>query len=127
MVVAGTVLGKIMLGAATAAVKASGANTGNGTIAMDPTTPVLANAKSGTYQVRFTSAKAYTVSDPAGGQLGAGANGTAFADRVMFTTTTSSATTSPRPTRMPPQARRTSSTRRPTTCRFYGPCLIPSR
>jgi hypothetical protein len=83
----GTVLGQVTVGAATTAVKASGANTGNGTVAMDGTTPVLANAKPGLYQVRFTTATAYTVTDPSGAVIGNGANGAAFADRVKFTTT----------------------------------------
>ena len=48
----GTVLGKITIGAATAAVNGpgeAGANTGNGTLTMDATTPILAGAKAGIY------------------------------------------------------------------------------
>ncbi len=52
----GTVLGRINTSGATSAVKASGANTGNGTFVIDPTTPVLANADAGVYSLRFTSA-----------------------------------------------------------------------
>src|SRR4051812_23671445 len=52
----GTVVGKISLGAATSAVKASGANTGNGTLVLDVTTPILANAQPGLYAVRVTVA-----------------------------------------------------------------------
>ncbi len=51
----GAVLGKITIGAATAAAKAGG-NTGNGTLTMDGTTPVKAGAKVGVYKVRFTVA-----------------------------------------------------------------------
>ncbi|UDL95500.1 head decoration protein [Lichenihabitans sp. PAMC28606] len=83
----GAVLGMIGVGTATSTVKASGANTGNGTLVLDPTTPVLANAKPGLYQVRFTSPTAYSVTDPAGGSLGPGATGTAFADRLKFLAT----------------------------------------
>ena len=82
----GAVLGAVAFGAASSAAKAGG-NTGNGTLALDGTTPVLVNGAPGVYQVRFTSATAYTVADPKGLQLGNGANGTAFADRVKFTTT----------------------------------------
>jgi hypothetical protein len=51
----GTVLGKVKLGAATKAAK-SGGNTGNGTLTLDVTTPILANAKAGIYQVRIVRA-----------------------------------------------------------------------
>jgi hypothetical protein len=46
-----TVLGRITVGAATAAAK-SGGNTGNGTFTIDATTPTLAGAKVGVYQLR---------------------------------------------------------------------------
>ena len=52
---AGTVLGKILKGAATAAAK-TGGNTGNGTLALDETTPILAGAKPGIYKVRVIRA-----------------------------------------------------------------------
>jgi hypothetical protein len=48
----GSVLGKITIGAATAVVNGpgeAGANTGNGTLTMDATTPILAGAKAGIY------------------------------------------------------------------------------
>lgn len=79
----GAVLAKILLGTATAAAKAGG-NTGNGTITMDATTPILAGAKPGIYTVRFTAATAFIVEDPDGFDLGIGATGTAFADDLKF-------------------------------------------
>lgn len=83
----GAVLGKITIpGSATSAVKASGANTGNGALTMDATTPVLPNARVGVYQVRFTSPTAYRVTDPRGEVLGDGANAAAFADQIKFVT-----------------------------------------
>jgi len=92
----GTVVGKIALGAATSAVKASGANTGNGTLVLDATTPVLANAQAGLYQVRITVAgtNSFTarVYDPTGDSLGdisvsgSGASGT-FSDQIKFAIT----------------------------------------
>jgi hypothetical protein len=51
----GTVLGKVKLGAATKAAK-SGGNTGNGTLVLDVTTSILANAKAGVYLVRIVRA-----------------------------------------------------------------------
>jgi hypothetical protein len=55
----GTVLGKIILGAATKAnngAGAAGANTGNGTLALDETAPILAMAKAGIYTVKVIRA-----------------------------------------------------------------------
>lgn len=55
----GTVLGKITIGAATAAVNGpgeAGANTGNGTLTMDATTPILAGAKAGIYTAKVVRA-----------------------------------------------------------------------
>lgn len=80
----GSVLGKIGVGAVMSAVKASGANTGNGTLTPDATTPLLANARSGLYTVRFTAPTAFRVTDPMGAVLGDGSVGTAFADRIKF-------------------------------------------
>lgn len=82
--VRGTVIGKVTIGAATAAAK-SGGNTGNGTITMDATTPILAGAKVGVYTVRFTAATTFTISDPDGFALGTGATGAAFANDLKFT------------------------------------------
>jgi Bacteriophage lambda head decoration protein D len=86
--VIGEVLGKVLLGAATA-VAASG-NTGTGTIAMDETTPILARAEVGTYLVVFTAATTFILLDPQGRQVGpAGVVGTAFANHLKFTITAS--------------------------------------
>ncbi|HXC40810.1 MAG TPA: head decoration protein, partial [Burkholderiales bacterium] len=93
---AGTVLGKITLGTATAAAKAGG-NSGNGTITMDGSTPVLAFADVGVYTVRCITAAAnggvFEVKNPTGRSLGTvtisgGAGGTgSFADQVKFVLT----------------------------------------
>jgi len=50
--VRGTVLGKILLGAASSAAK-TGGNTGNGTLVLDATTPIRAKAQAGVYKVRI--------------------------------------------------------------------------
>jgi len=88
VVAAGTVLGLIASngGAASSAVKASGANTGNGTLG---TLSVLARtAMLGIYTVRFTSATAYTVTNPRGVVVGSGVNATPFpGGQILFTTT----------------------------------------
>lgn len=86
----GTVLGKILLGAATSAAKAGG-NTGTGTLTMDATHPVRNGAKAGVYTVRFTVAATnngtFVVEDPDGNQIGAvvmaGGAG-AFDDDIKF-------------------------------------------
>lgn len=80
----GTVLGAVLLGAAAAAAK-TGGNTGNGTITMDATTPILQGAFDGVYTVRFTAATAFTVENPKGDVIGTGVTGTAFGDDVKFT------------------------------------------
>src|SRR4051812_2597763 len=74
--VRGSMLGKITLGAATSAAKAGG-NTGNGTLVLDVTTPILANANrtgAGVYTVRCTIAgtnsATFVVVDPLGVSLG---------------------------------------------------------
>lgn len=85
VVVPGTLLGQ--KNAASSAVKASGANTGNGTLTLDGSTPTLAGSIAGTYAVRFTSATAFSVTDPNGNQVGsAGTVGTPFASQVHFNT-----------------------------------------
>jgi hypothetical protein len=78
----GSVLGLITLGAVTQ----SFAGTGNGTMTVDVTTPLLANAKVGTYLVKFLTATTFLVVDPLGRQIGEGLNGTAFADQIKFVT-----------------------------------------
>lgn len=72
----GSVLGKVTLGTGTAAAKAGG-NTGNGTITMDATTPVLANALAGVYTARCINTANGTVAaagtaTAAAGNTGAG-------------------------------------------------------
>ncbi|MGZ3272382.1 MAG: head decoration protein [Caulobacteraceae bacterium] len=67
---AGTVMAQISLGAASSAVKASGANTGNGTFVLDATTPILAGAKVGLYTLRCIATAAnggtFRLRDPDG-------------------------------------------------------------
>lgn len=53
--VLGMVLGRVLLGASSSAAK-SGGNTGNGTLVLDASTPVLAGAKAGVYLVRILRA-----------------------------------------------------------------------
>ena len=91
----GQVLGKISIGGATAAAK-TGGNTGNGTLVMDGTTPVLVNAQVGVYTVTCTAAgtnsATFRVVDPTGRVLGdvsfngSGASAT-FSDEIKFTVT----------------------------------------
>jgi hypothetical protein len=85
--ITGTVLGKITKGTATAAAKAGG-NTGNGTITMDVTTPVLAGAQVGVYTARCIAAAGnggtFRIEDPDGFVIGDVAVGATFADRVKF-------------------------------------------
>jgi len=50
----GTIMARVTVGSATSAAK-SGGNTGDGTLVLDPTTPVLASAKPGIYSARFTT------------------------------------------------------------------------
>lgn len=86
----GALLGRIKLGAASSAAK-SGGNTGNGTLTMDATTPVLANAQAGVYTVRCITAATnngtFRITAPDGDVLGdvvmAGGAGT-FSNQVKF-------------------------------------------
>jgi hypothetical protein len=89
----GTVLGQIANAlTATSAVKASGANTGGGSLTVDGTTPVLPGAKPGVYTVRETVAAAvigthsglFEVRDPDGKVLGEVEVGQTFADQIKF-------------------------------------------
>jgi hypothetical protein len=84
---AGTVLGRVDIGGAVAAAKASG-NTGNGAITMDATTPVLAGAKQGVYAIRLVAAASnggtFRVEDPDGNVLGDVAVGATFSDDIKF-------------------------------------------
>lgn len=86
----GALLGRITLGAASAAAK-TGGNTGNGTLTMDATTPLLAGAQAGVYTVRCIAAATnngtFRVTAPDGAVLGdvvmaAGAG--AFSNQVKF-------------------------------------------
>lgn len=92
----GTIMGQITVGTATSAAK-SGGNTGNGTLVLDASTPVLANAGVGIYTVRCIEAVVnggkFQVIDPKGVDLGtviipagAGASVT-FSDRIKFVLT----------------------------------------
>lgn len=84
---AGAVLAQNVLGAATVAAKAGG-NTGNGTLTMDATTPLLAGAKVGVYTVRCIAAASnsgtFRVEDPDGFMLGDVVVGATFADDIKF-------------------------------------------
>jgi hypothetical protein len=66
-----TVLGKITKGAATKAAK-TGGNTGDGTLVLDATTPILAGAKPGVYTVRIIRAAvaAVATTPPVGAMKG---------------------------------------------------------
>lgn len=83
----GTVLGKIKLGASSSAAK-SGGNTGNGTLTLDATTPILANAQTGIYQVRCiataTDGGTFRVTGPKGNVLGDVAVGATFGNQIKF-------------------------------------------
>lgn len=74
-----TVLGQIAMGAA--AVDGAG-NTGNGTLVMDETTPILPGAQAGVYKVTFTGLTQFTLFDPDGMSLGEFAIGGTEADAV---------------------------------------------
>ena len=87
----GTVLGKITNGAATVAAAGAGeagANTGDGTLTMNATTPILAGAKAGVYSVKCTTAATnggtFRVFDPDGYVLGDVAVGATFANGIKF-------------------------------------------
>lgn len=83
----GTVLGAILVGAATSAAKAGG-NTGNGTLTLDATTPLLPGAEAGIYAVRCIAAAAnggtFRIETPDGIVLGDVAVGATFADDLKF-------------------------------------------
>ena len=83
----GMVVAVITAGAATSAAK-SGGNTGTGALTLDATTPVLAGAKVGVYQVRCIAAASnsgtFRVEDPDGNVLGDVAVGATFSDDIKF-------------------------------------------
>lgn len=64
-----TLLGQILLGAASSGAK-SGGNTGNGTFVLDNTTPILAGAAAGVYRVRFVTTTSVRLEDADGKVLG---------------------------------------------------------
>lgn len=80
----GTVLGRVTLGAVTTGF----AGTGNGTITMDATTPILANAQAGAYKAicitASTDAATFRVFDPKGNALGDVALAATFANQIKF-------------------------------------------
>lgn len=80
----GTVLGRVLLGA----VSTGFAGTGNGTITMDATTPILANAQAGAYTAKCITAATdggtFRVFDPKGNALGDVAVGGTFANQIKF-------------------------------------------
>ena len=84
----GAVLGRVTLGAASSAVKASGANAGGGTITLDVTTPILDKAIAGVYTVRCAQVAAnlglFAVTAPDGRALGVAQVGQTFANEIKF-------------------------------------------
>lgn len=90
--VRGELLGKISKGAATSAAKAGG-NTGNGTLVLDATTPVLAKAVVGVTALRFTTTTNVQLLDGNGLSMGnyviggATGNNITIADRFKFVLT----------------------------------------
>lgn len=83
VLLSGTVLALLSVGAALASLEVD--NTGNGTIAAGT---VGAAAQLGTYRIAFTSATAFSVTDPSGDAVGTGTVGTAFnTGGVAFTIT----------------------------------------
>lgn len=85
----GTVLEETVFGTATSAAK-TGGNTGNGTLTVDATTPVLYGGQPGIYTVRCIAAEANAgtlrVTSPTGEVLGDVAVGSTFANRIKFAT-----------------------------------------
>jgi len=84
---AGTVLGKITKGAATSVAK-TGGNTGTGSLTLDSTTPIIANAQAGGYTAKCITAATnggiFRVTDPKGNVLGDVAVGSTFSDQIKF-------------------------------------------
>ena len=90
----GTVLGRAPGGTAASAAK-SGGNTGNGTLTLDATTPVLGTAEIGTYTVRCIAAAenggTLQVEAPDGTVLGTVAVGGTWSEQIKFATADGSA------------------------------------
>lgn len=87
--VRGTVLGKVGIGSVTTAVPAApNANTGDGTITMDTTTPTLAGAQVGVYKAVCTTealgSGTFRVYDPSGVVLGDVVVAATFANQIKF-------------------------------------------
>lgn len=80
----GTLLGRVLLGTVTTGFT----GTGNGTITMDATTPLLANAQVGAYVAKLkstaTDGGTFAVFDPKGNYLGDVAVGATFANQIKF-------------------------------------------
>ena len=87
-IVRGHVLGKISIGAATAAAKSGGNAANTGALTMDATTPVLAGAQVGVYTVRCiaaaTNSGTFLVIGPDGRSLGQVLVGATFANQIKF-------------------------------------------
>lgn len=87
-IVRGHVLGKISVGAATAAAKSGGNAVNTGALTLDATTPVLAGAQVGVYTARCIAAASnsgtFLVLDPLGRSLGQVAVGATFATQIKF-------------------------------------------
>lgn len=83
----GAVLGRITIGAVTAA-PIEGGNTGDGTLTLDPATPVLAHAEVGVYKVRCIAAAVdggtFRVTGPRGHVLGDVEVGDAWTNQIAF-------------------------------------------
>lgn len=99
---ANTILGKVTKGAVTKAATVApagagtkGANTGTGTLVMDGTAPIAANAEAGVYLVKCKAAASsgsavFEVFNPAGGLMGeteAAVAGTTWNNRIKFVIT----------------------------------------
>lgn len=86
-VVTGTVMGRVTVGAATSAAK-SGGNTGNGTLTLDATTPVLSTARAGVYTARCIAAAGnggtFRIEDPSGVVLGDVAVGATWSEQIKL-------------------------------------------
>ena len=83
----GAVLGKVTALSSSSAAK-SGGNTGNGTLTLDGTTPLLVSHQAGVYTVRCitaaTNGGTFEVYDPTGDSLGIVAVGATFANQIKF-------------------------------------------
>jgi hypothetical protein len=88
-IAAGQIVGATdVIASTTATATADAGNTGNGTITMDASTPVLAGAQDGTYRVVCiavaTNAGTFEVFDPKGAAIGRVAVGATFSNQIKF-------------------------------------------